>query len=264
MILLNNVSKTVTSGSEKLTILHAVYLTIPRGQFVAVVGPSGSGKSTLLSLVAGLDYPTTGEIRLDGEYITQMKEDELARLRGAKVGFIFQSFHLIPSLTAYENILVPMEIAGLPKARERAQVLLEEVGLRERGHHYPSQLSGGEQQRVAIARAFSNAPAILLADEPTGNLDSKNGAHVFELLVKLNREHDTTLLLVTHDHALANQADRVISLSEGRIVEDRERESEGVGERESERTGDNKDFTRSSAHSLTRSPAHPLSEGEAT
>ena len=157
MILLNNVSKTVTSGSEKLTILHAVYLTIPRGQFVAVVGPSGSGKSTLLSLVAGLDYPTTGDIRLDGEYITQMKEDELARLRGAKVGFIFQSFHLIPSLTAYENILVPMEIAGLPKARERAQALLEEVGLRERGHHYPSQLSGGEQQRVAIARAFSNA-----------------------------------------------------------------------------------------------------------
>jgi putative ABC transport system ATP-binding protein len=236
MILLNNVSKTVTSGSEKLTILHAVYLTIPRGQFVAVVGPSGSGKSTLLSLVAGLDYPTTGDIRLDGEYITQMKEDELARLRGAKVGFIFQSFHLIPSLTAYENILVPMEIAGLPKARERAQALLEEVGLRERGHHYPSQLSGGEQQRVAIARAFSNAPTILLADEPTGNLDSKNGAHIFELLVKLNREHGTTLLLVTHDHTLANQADRVISLSEGRIVEDRETERRGDGE--TERRGD--------------------------
>src|SRR5262249_18300843 len=151
--------------------------------------------------------------------------DELARLRGAKVGFIFQSFHLIPSLTAYENILVPMEIAGLPKARERAQALLEEVGLRERGHHYPSQLSGGEQQRVAIARAFSNAPTILLADEPTGNLDSKNGAHIFELLVKLNREHATTLLLVTHDHTLANQADRVISLNEGRIVEDREKGS---------------------------------------
>jgi putative ABC transport system ATP-binding protein len=281
MILLNNVSKTVTSGSEKLTILHAVYLTIPRGQFVAVVGPSGSGKSTLLSLVAGLDYPTTGDIRLDGEYITQMKEDELARLRGAKVGFIFQSFHLIPSLTAYENILVPMEIAGLPKARERAQVLLEEVGLRERGHHYPSQLSGGEQQRVAIARAFSNAPTILLADEPTGNLDSKNGAHVFELLVKLNREHDTTLLLVTHDHALANQADRVISLSDGRIVEDRERESEGVGERESEGASEGASggareseseserargislVSYSPALPLSRSPALPLSE-EAT
>jgi putative ABC transport system ATP-binding protein len=220
MIKLNNVSKIVRSGSEELTILHPLYLSIPAGQFVAVVGPSGSGKSTLLALVAGLDYPTTGDIRLAGEYITLMKEDELARLRGAKVGFIFQSFHLIPSLTAYENILVPMEIRKVPKARERAQQLLDEVGLHERGHHYPSQLSGGEQQRVAIARAFSNEPAILLADEPTGNLDSKNGAHIFELLVKLNREHATTLLLVTHDHALAAQADRVISLNEGRIVSD--------------------------------------------
>jgi putative ABC transport system ATP-binding protein len=233
MIRLNNVSKIVRSGSEELTILHPLYLTIPAGQFVAVVGPSGSGKSTLLSLVAGLDYPTTGDIRLAGEYITQMREDELARLRRAKVGFIFQSFHLIPSLTAYENILVPMEIAKLPKARERAQFLLDEVGLHERGHHYPSQLSGGEQQRVAIARAFSNAPAILLADEPTGNLDSKNGAHIFELLVKLNRDHGTTLLLVTHDHVLAERADRVISLSEGRIAEDRE-----TGRREDGETGE--------------------------
>jgi putative ABC transport system ATP-binding protein len=230
MIRLNNVSKIVRSGSEELTILHPLYLTIPAGQFVAVVGPSGSGKSTLLSLVAGLDYPTTGDIRLAGEYITQMREDELARLRRAKVGFIFQSFHLIPSLTAYENILVPMEIAKLPKARERAQFLLDEVGLHERGHHYPSQLSGGEQQRVAIARAFSNAPAILLADEPTGNLDSKNGAHIFELLVKLNRDHGTTLLLVTHDQVLAERADRVISLSEGRIAEDRETGGRGDGE----------------------------------
>jgi putative ABC transport system ATP-binding protein len=264
MILLNNVSKTVTSGSEKLTILHAVYLTIPRGQFVAVVGPSGSGKSTLLSLVAGLDYPTTGDIRLDGEYITQMKEDELARLRGAKVGFIFQSFHLIPSLTAYENILVPMEIAGLPKARERAQALLEEVGLRERGHHYPSQLSGGEQQRVAIARAFSNAPTILLADEPTGNLDSKNGAHIFELLVKLNREHGTTLLLVTHDHTLANQADRVISLSEGRIVEDREKEGRREGETEGQREGETEGHRDKTAASLplSVSPSLRLSVSE--
>jgi putative ABC transport system ATP-binding protein len=238
MIRLANVSKTVTSGSERLTILDAVYLVIPRGQFVAVVGPSGSGKSTLLSLVAGLDYPTTGDIRLDGEYITQMGEDELARLRGAKVGFIFQSFHLIPSLTAYENILVPMEIVRAPKARERAQTLLDQVGLHDRGHHYPSQLSGGEQQRVAIARAFSNDPAILLADEPTGNLDSRNGAHVFDLLVKLNRERGTTLLLVTHDHTLADQADRVISLSEGRVVEDRERGSGGAGEWESGAAGE--------------------------
>jgi putative ABC transport system ATP-binding protein len=226
MIRLNNVSKIVTSGAEKLTILHPLYLTVPAGQFVAVVGPSGSGKSTLLSLVAGLDYPTTGDIRLAGEWITQMREDELARLRRAKVGFVFQSFHLIPSLTAYENILVPMEIAKLPKARERAQALLDEVGLHERGHHYPSQLSGGEQQRVAIARAFANAPAVLLADEPTGNLDSKNGAHIFELLVHLNREHGTTLLLVTHDYLLAGRADRVISLNDGRIVEDREAENQ--------------------------------------
>jgi putative ABC transport system ATP-binding protein len=220
MIRLENVSKTVTSGSERLTILHAVYLSIPKGQFVAVVGPSGSGKSTLLSLVAGLDFPTTGWIRLAGEYITQMNEDEITRLRGAKIGFIFQSFHLIPSLTAYENILVPMEIIGLPKARERAQVLVDEVGLHGRGHHYPSQLSGGEQQRVAIARAFANDPPILLADEPTGNLDARNGAHVFELLVKLNRERGATLLLVTHDHALARRAGRVVSLNEGRIVSD--------------------------------------------
>lgn len=222
MIRLNNVSKIVRSGSEELTILHPLYLTIPAGQFVAVIGPSGSGKSTLLSLVAGLDYPTTGDIRLAGEYITLMGEDELARLRGAKVGFIFQSFHLIPSLTAYENILVPMEMRRVPKARQRAQALVDEVGLHDRGHHYPAQLSGGEQQRVAIARAFSNEPAILLADEPTGNLDAKNGTHIFELLLKLNREHNTTLLLVTHDHVLAGQADRVIRLNEGRIVEDLE------------------------------------------
>ncbi len=252
MIRLNNVSKIVRSGSEELTILHPLYLSIPVGQFVAVVGPSGSGKSTLLSLVAGLDYPTTGDIRLAGEYITLMKEDELARLRGAKVGFIFQSFHLIPSLTAYENILVPMEIRKVPKARERAQALLDEVGLHERGHHYPSQLSGGEQQRVAIARAFSNEPAILLADEPTGNLDSKNGAHIFDLLIKLNREHATTLLLVTHDHVLADQADRVISLNEGRIVEDRE--TRRAGEWESGRTA--------FCPPLSHSPTLPLSEEE--
>src|SRR5436190_22474345 len=201
MIRLTNVSKTVQSGSEQLTILHSLDLLIPSGQFVAVVGPSGSGKSTLLGLIAGLDGPTSGEIFLDGENITRMSEDELAVLRGAKIGFIFQSFHLIPSLTAYENILVPMEIIGRPKAKERAQVLVDQVGLQGRGHHYPSQLSGGEQQRVAIARAFANDPPLLLADEPTGNLDAKNGAHVFELLVKLNRERGATLLLVTHDHA---------------------------------------------------------------
>jgi putative ABC transport system ATP-binding protein len=224
MIQLANVSKVVKSGSEQLTILHELNLQIPGGQFVAVVGPSGSGKSTLLGLIAGLDGPTTGTIQLDGHEITKMNEDDLAELRGNLIGFIFQSFHLIPSLTAYENILVPMEIMGLPRARERAQALLDEVGLHDRGHHYPSQLSGGEQQRVAIARAFANDPQILMADEPTGNLDSKNGAHIIELLLKLNRERGTTLLLVTHEHQLASLADRKITLGDGRVIEDESRE----------------------------------------
>jgi putative ABC transport system ATP-binding protein len=220
MIELANVSKVVTSGSEDLTILHAVTLTIPRGQFVSIIGPSGSGKSTMLGLIAGLDSPTTGDILLDGQNITRMSEDDLAEFRGAKLGFIFQSFHLIPSLTAYENILVPMEIMGIGNATKRAQSLLDEVGLHERGHHYPSQLSGGEQQRVAIARAFANEPPILLADEPTGNLDTNNGAHIFDLLLKLNHERKTTLVLVTHDHTLADKADRKISLRGGHVVGD--------------------------------------------
>jgi putative ABC transport system ATP-binding protein len=221
MIQLANVSKVVTSGSERLTILHSLDLNISRGQFVSVVGPSGSGKSTLLGLIAGLDAPTSGSVSLGGREITSMNEDELAELRGRLLGFIFQSFHLIPSLTAYENILTPMEIMGFPKAAARARSLLDEIGLRDRAHHYPSQLSGGEQQRVAIARAFANEPEILLADEPTGNLDMKNGEHIFELLLNLNRVYGTTLLLVTHDHHLADKADRKISLSGGRIVEDR-------------------------------------------
>jgi putative ABC transport system ATP-binding protein len=221
MIELENVSKVVTSGSEQLTILQPLNLKIPHGQFISVVGPSGSGKSTMLGLIAGLDAPTTGSIRLDGHDITRMSEDQLAELRGRLVGFIFQSFHLIPSLTAYENILTPMEIMGTAKPREKAQALLDDVGLETRGHHYPSQLSGGERQRVAIARAFANDPSILLADEPTGNLDSKNGGHIFELLLKLNHERQTTLLLVTHDHQLAESADRKISLRDGSVVEDR-------------------------------------------
>ncbi len=220
MIRLSNVSKVVRSGSEDLTILHALDLEVPRGQFVSVVGPSGSGKSTLLGLVAGLDSPTSGNIYLAGQDITKMSEDELAVLRGRLVGFIFQSFHLIPSLTAYENILVPMEIMSVKKPHEKAQSLLDEVGLHNRGHHYPSQLSGGEQQRVAIARAFANDPQILLADEPTGNLDSRNGSHIFDLLMQLNRDRETTLLLVTHDHQLANLAGRKIVLGDGRVVED--------------------------------------------
>jgi putative ABC transport system ATP-binding protein len=220
MIQLYRVSKVVPSGAEMLTILHSLDLTIPDGQFISVIGPSGSGKSTLLGLIAGLDEPTSGEIRIDGQLITTMSEDALAELRGAKIGFVFQSFHLIPSLTALENILVPMEIAGARDARERAQHLIEDVDLVARAHHYPSQLSGGEQQRVAIARAFANDPSIMLADEPTGNLDSHNGRHVFELMVEMNRKRNATLVLVTHEQELAEAADRQISLRDGRVVSD--------------------------------------------
>jgi putative ABC transport system ATP-binding protein len=220
MIQLRKVSKVVTSGTDQLTILHPLDLEIARGEFISIVGPSGSGKSTLLGLVAGLDAPTSGSILLAGEEITRMSEDALAELRGRMVGFIFQSFHLIPSLTALENILIPLEIAGTPRAAARARELLDEVGLRDRGHHYPSQLSGGEQQRVAIARAFANNPQILLADEPTGNLDSRNGQHVIDLLRRINRERGTTLVLVTHDQQLADLADRRISFRDGRVVED--------------------------------------------
>jgi putative ABC transport system ATP-binding protein len=211
-----------------LTILHPLDLTIEDGQFIAILGPSGSGKSTLLGLIAGLDSPSSGKIIIDGEEITSMSEDELAKLRSCKLGFVFQSFHLVPSLTAFENVIVPMEIAGAPDANPRATQLLNDVGLNARSHHYPSQLSGGEQQRIAIARAFANNPSILLADEPTGNLDTQNGQHVFELLVKMNRERGTTLVLVTHEKELADQADRQIHLREGRITEDTEKQHNGT------------------------------------
>ena len=224
MIELYKVSKTVMSGAERLTILHELDLTIPDGQFVSVVGPSGSGKSTLLGLVAGLDAPTSGRVEIDGEDITRMSEDALATLRSRKIGFVFQSFHLIPSLTALENVLIPMEIAGARDAPERARRLLEDVELTQRAHHYPSQLSGGEQQRVSIARAFANGPSILLADEPTGNLDARNGQHVFDLMVELNRRRGTTLVLVTHDRELAARAHRRIALREGRVATDSDAE----------------------------------------
>ncbi len=218
MIELREVSKTVSSGDQALTILHPTSAVIPNGQFVAIVGPSGSGKSTLLGLIAGLDAPTSGSVLIDGVDITQLDEDALARLRGEKIGFVFQFFHLIPSLTARENIAVPMEIAGSAHVRRRADELLEEVGLTDRGHHYPSQLSGGEQQRVALARALANAPPIVLADEPTGNLDSANGRHILDLLREIHTSRGTTLVLVTHDAELAATADVRMVLRDGRVV----------------------------------------------
>jgi putative ABC transport system ATP-binding protein len=222
MIELRNVTKTVRSGSEDLTILDNVSLIIPDGQFVAVTGASGSGKSTLLGLIAGLDAPTSGQIYIDDDEITSEKEDKLAEIRSRKIGFIFQSFHLIPSLTAFENVLIPMEILGLKDSHERAEQLVRDVGLDNRGHHYPAELSGGEQQRVAIARAFANSPTILLADEPTGNLDSRNGRHIFDLMTTLHRQNNATLVLVTHDPLLADDADRQIILTDGRVSRDTE------------------------------------------
>jgi putative ABC transport system ATP-binding protein len=218
VIELRGVSKTVPSGDGTLTILHPLDLAIPAGRVVAITGASGSGKSTLLGLIAGLDAPSTGQILLDGVDITTLSEDRLAKLRGSQIGFVFQFFHLLPSLTALENILVPMEIAGGADAKRRAQALLAEVGLTERHHHYPSQLSGGEQQRIAIARALANDPPIVLADEPTGNLDSKTGRHIIDLLLEIHRARNTTLVLVTHDIEVSRVADLSIALRDGRVV----------------------------------------------
>jgi putative ABC transport system ATP-binding protein len=218
MIELREVSKTVMSGTEPLTILHPLSLQVAQGQFLSIVGPSGSGKSTLLGLIAGLDSPSSGDVFIDEVNITRLDEDGLARLRGEKIGFVFQFFHLIPSLTAYENVSVPMEIAGVADPRSRARSLLEEVGLTGRAHHYPSQLSGGEQQRVALARALANNPPIVLADEPTGNLDTANGRHIMELLREVHRTRGTTLVLVTHDAELAALADAKLVLRDGRVV----------------------------------------------
>ena len=218
MIELRGVSKTVLSGSQPLTILHPTDLTIGSGPFVSIIGPSGSGKSTLLGLLAGLDTPSSGNIIIDGVDITGLEEDALARLRGEKIGFVFQFFHLIPSLTALENVLVPLEIAGEAQAARTAGALLRDVGLTDRGHHYPSQLSGGEQQRVAIARALANDPPILLADEPTGNLDSVNGRLLVDLLVDINRTRKTTIVMVTHDAEITARADVVLAMRDGRTT----------------------------------------------
>ncbi|MYN67030.1 MAG: ABC transporter ATP-binding protein [Acidobacteria bacterium] len=216
MIELRGVSKTVQSGDRALTILHPLDLSVPAGQSLSIVGPSGSGKSTLLGLIAGLDTPSTGKVLIGGTEITALDEDQLARLRGARIGFVFQFFHLIPSLTALENVMVPLEIAGVANPSGKGRRLLADVGLTERGHHYPSQLSGGEQQRVAIARALANDPPLLLADEPTGNLDSTNGRHVIDLLVDINRTRGTTLMLVTHDRELAGCTDVTLAMRDGR------------------------------------------------
>src|SRR4051794_37705164 len=221
-IIVRGLSKTIENPSARVEILRDVSFEIPAGQFAVIMGASGSGKSTLLGLLAGLDTVTSGTVVLDGIDISQMREDELARLRGRKIGFVFQSYQLVPTLNAEENILLPAELSGAGReSRERAAELLGRVGLVHRARHYPVQLSGGEQQRVALARAFITRPPILMADEPTGNLDSKNGKHVLDLLLQLNREEGTTLVLVTHDRQLANYADRVIVLADGRIESDR-------------------------------------------
>ena len=222
MIAVRNLVKTIRNGAHEVEIIRDISFDVPSRQFVAVMGPSGSGKSTLLGLIAGLDWPTSGSIVIDGQDITKLHEDEMAQLRGQKLGFVFQSYHLIPTLTALENVMLPMEFSGGTNgAVERAEYLIESVGLMERRDHYPAQLSGGEQQRVALARAFMMKPAVLLADEPTGNLDSANGRHVLELLIHLNKEEGATLLLVTHDDTLASHAERKIVLKDGRIAEDR-------------------------------------------
>jgi putative ABC transport system ATP-binding protein len=222
-IQVSGLTKSIPTATHRVDILRGIDLEIQLGEFVAIMGPSGSGKSTLLGLLAGLDTPTSGRIILDGEDITGLNEDRMALLRGRKVGFVFQSYHLLPTLTAEENVLLPYELTGgtgMSEGPKRARELLESVGLLDRRDHYPIQLSGGEQQRVALARAFMVRPPILLADEPTGNLDTQNGQHVLELLISLNQREGTTLVLVTHDQALSSRASRRITLRDGRIVSD--------------------------------------------
>jgi putative ABC transport system ATP-binding protein len=221
MIKVEELSKTIENPPSRVEILRGISFDVPPGQFLAIMGASGSGKSTLLGLLAGLDTATAGRIVLDGTDITHLAEDAMARVRGRKIGFVFQNYQLVPTLTAEENILLPAELSGMNgSARRRARELLERVGLTNRAHHYPVQLSGGEQQRVALARAFITQPPILMADEPTGNLDSANGQHVLDLLVRLNREEKATLVLVTHDRALAEHADRILTLRDGQILSD--------------------------------------------
>ncbi len=222
MISVRNLVKTIDTGSHRVEILKDISFEVASSEVVAIMGPSGSGKSTLLGMLAGLDWPTSGSVSIDGVDITSLGEDELATVRGRKIGFVFQAYQLIPTLTALENVLLPAEMLGddTNGVSARAHDLLGSVGLAQRHDHYPAQLSGGEQQRVALARAFMMKPAVLLADEPTGNLDSENGNHVLELLLKLNRDEGATLVLVTHDRELASHAARRIVLKDGRIVGD--------------------------------------------
>ena len=235
MISVEGLRKSIRNGNRTVDILKGIDFTVPQGQFAAIMGASGSGKSTLLGLLAGLDTPSAGEVRLNGTAISYLPEDRLAQVRGKTIGFVFQSYQLIPTLTALENVLLPYELnaegreSGLARARE----LLASVGLADRVGHYPVQLSGGEQQRVALARAFILRPPIVLADEPTGNLDTTNGAHVLELLLNLNRVEGTTLVLVTHDPMLANHADRRIVLSDGLVVSDELNAAKGIDARQS-------------------------------
>lgn len=222
MIVAEHLEQTYRSGGRPLTVLQDINLTVESRGFVAVVGPSGSGKTTLLGLLAGLDRPTHGTVRLDGQDLAPLDEDQRAALRAAKIGFVFQTFQLLPTLTALENVLVPLELRGEQRdaAADRARMLLERVGLADRMDHYPAQLSGGEQQRVGLARAFAPRPQILLADEPTGSLDAETGRGVIDLLVELNEEAATTMVLVTHDPELAARARRIVRLAAGRIVAD--------------------------------------------
>ena len=215
------VSKQVSSPEGTLTILSDVSFQILAGESVAVVGASGAGKSTLLALLAGLDLPSDGHVILNGSNLSTLDEDGRARIRAENVGFVFQSFHLVPSLNALENVMLPLELAGHGEARKAARELIAKVGLKDRWSHYPAQLSGGEKQRVAIARAFATEPAVLFADEPTGNLDSRTGANIMALMFELNRNSSTTLVLVTHDGGLAERCDRIIELDGGRLVHDR-------------------------------------------
>ncbi len=215
-----DLSKVYTSGDREVTVLDGVTFSVNQQEKLAIVGPSGSGKTTLLGLCAGLDHATTGQVKLMGQNLEKISQDERAALRNQSIGFVFQNFQLIPTLTALENVMIPLELQGLKTASKVSKELLERVGLQHRMTHYPSQLSGGEQQRVSLARAFSNTPMLLFADEPTGNLDSETGEKVEKLLFELNEEKGTTLIIVTHDHELANKTDRIIKLKGGRIVSD--------------------------------------------